>query len=185
MLLANTLLHHQHSRDWRYHPKRRHGPHYAQLLRSFVDLPSPKCPFSIHNLIRNGKCFNKRVGTWFGPNEACHMITKCLEESSIDSITAVLSSDGIVYRDQIVSKCETDNGWRSLLLLLPLRLGLQKLNEKYIPALMTCFRMPHSVGFVGGKPQRSLYFVGDQDERLLYLDPHVVRPAPQLTHDFS
>merc|ERR1712173_518172 len=125
------------------------------------------------------------VGIWYGPNEACHMITKCLEESPLDSITAVLSADGIVYRDQIVAKCETDNGWRSLLLLLPLRLGLQKVNEKYIPALMTCFRMTHSVGFVGGKPQRSLYFVGDQDGKLLYLDPHVVRPAPSLTQDFS
>ncbi len=34
---------------------------------------------------------------------------------------------------------------------------------------------PGSVGIVGGRPSSSLYFVGTQGERVLYLDPHDVQ----------
>ncbi len=67
---------------------------------------------------------------------------------------------------------------RTLLLLLPLRLGLQEVNSLYFDFITGALQLPSSVGIVGGTPGRSLYFVGCQEEELLFLDPHILRPTP-------
>jgi cysteine protease ATG4 len=64
-----------------------------------------------------------------------------------------------------------------LLVLLPLRLGIDKVNPLYYDIIKGCLRSPLSVGIVGGRPNRAFYFVGSQDDDLFYLDPHCVRPA--------
>jgi len=68
-----------------------------------------------------------------------------------------------------------------LLILIPLRLGVDKLNAAYIPSLLSLFQFPQCVGIIGGKPRSSLYFIGVQDEHLFYLDPHTVQRAWDLT----
>eukprot|EP00455_Lapot_gusevi_P042727 TRINITY_DN5110_c0_g6_i1.p1 TRINITY_DN5110_c0_g6~~TRINITY_DN5110_c0_g6_i1.p1 ORF type:complete len:445 (+),score=97.05 TRINITY_DN5110_c0_g6_i1:142-1335(+) len=77
-----------------------------------------------------------------------------------------------------------ERNWRSVLILIPLRLGIHKLNPEYISSLLTCFEFPESVGFVGGRPNSSFYFVGCQDERVFYLDPHTVQDAARFDQDF-
>ena len=98
-----------------------------------------------------------------------------------------VAMDGSVYRSEVEAAAGTGDGggWRPLLLLVPLRLGLDRLNEEYVPSLRALLGMPQSVGMIGGRPRRSYYFLGCQGERVLYLDPHEVQPAlradaPQL-----
>lgn len=50
-----------------------------------------------------------------------------------------------------------------------------QLNPRYIPQLQAVLTMPQSIGIVGGRPGSSLYFVGTQQDLLLYLDPHEVQ----------
>lgn len=64
-----------------------------------------------------------------------------------------------------------------LVLLVPLVLGVGRLNPVYAPQLSAILAMPQSLGIVGGRPGSSLYFVGYQDESFLFLDPHQVQPA--------
>lgn len=64
-----------------------------------------------------------------------------------------------------------------LLLLFPLRLGIDRINPCYYGLIKGALRSSLGVGIVGGRPNRSLYFVGHQDDDLFYLDPHCVRPA--------
>ena len=52
---------------------------------------------------------------------------------------------------------------------------LQYVNEKYIPQLREVLQWPQSIGIVGGRPSSSLYFIGCQDNNVLYLDPHEVQ----------
>lgn len=54
------------------------------------------------------------------------------------------------------------DAWRwSLLLVVPLRLGLGKVVDAiYVPGLLAMFKFPQSVGCIGGTPRHSLYFVG-------------------------
>lgn len=72
---------------------------------------------------------------------------------------------------------------RSVLILVPLTLGLDKVNSSYFPQLLTLLSWPESCGIVGGKPSASLYFVGCQNENLLYLDPHDAQQFPHLPED--
>lgn len=76
-----------------------------------------------------------------------------------------------------------DLPWRrAVMLLLPLRLGLQSIHAEYLPMLRETLRWPQSIGFVGGRPRHAIYFVGatregGEDFTLLGLDPHTVQPA--------
>lgn len=64
--------------------------------------------------------------------------------------------------------------WRPLLLLIPSRLGVSKVNPAYVEHLKISLSSASSVGIVGGKPNKSLYFFAFQDEHVFYLDPHYV-----------
>lgn len=72
----------------------------------------------------------------------------------------------------------------SLLLLLPLRLGLDKFNPTYIPAIKEFLRHPNSVGILGGQVNRAIYFVGYRGDTLLGMDPHTVYRTPPLSAPF-
>lgn len=54
------------------------------------------------------------------------------------------------------------------------------MNPVYHPQLAAALTFPQSVGIVGGRPGASLYFVGTQNDNLLYLDPHEAQPVAKL-----
>lgn len=70
-----------------------------------------------------------------------------------------------------------------LLLLIPVTLGVERLNSLYIPQLQEVLTYPQTVGIVGGRPGSSLYFIGYQDQQLLYLDPHEAQQVALLPGD--
>ena len=49
---------------------------------------------------------------------------------------------------------------KSLLLLIPLRLGIHTIAQHHLAMLRGTLQLPQSVGFIGGSPAHSLYFVG-------------------------
>ncbi|XP_068549684.1 cysteine protease ATG4A-like [Anas acuta] len=66
-------------------------------------------------------------------------------------------------------------GWKPLLLIIPLRLGINHINPVYIDAFKECFKMPQSLGALGGKPNNAYYFIGFLGNELIYLDPHTTQ----------
>jgi len=67
---------------------------------------------------------------------------------------------------------------RSVLLLFPLQLGLEKhVNEGYVCSVLRYFELRSSLGAMGGRPRMAHFFVGRHGRDLLYVDPHVVQPA--------
>ena len=50
--------------------------------------------------------------------------------------------------------------------------------------LKEVLRSRFSVGILGGRPNRAIYFVGYRGDTLLGLDPHVTLPNPSLQHPF-
>jgi len=102
------------------------------------------------------------------------------ESSEEDSVVV---HDPLLCPPVLVGR-EGDQPWRSsLLLLVPLRLGLKKFDVKrYGPSLTKIFSYRQSLGCLGGHPRHALWFVGcDADGGALHgLDPHTVQQAPNL-----
>ncbi|EGC31168.1 hypothetical protein DICPUDRAFT_99299 [Dictyostelium purpureum] len=67
------------------------------------------------------------------------------------------------------------NKWKSLIIMIPLKLGVDRINTSYIRKLKSILSIPQSLGFIGGKPKQSFYFIGFQDDQVIYLDPHFVQ----------
>jgi hypothetical protein len=61
----------------------------------------------------------------------------------------------------------------SIVVLVPVRLGIQSVNPEYIDELKDLLRNKYSIGFIGGRPNHAIYFVGYKGKAtLLGLDPH-------------
>ena len=63
---------------------------------------------------------------------------------------------------------DDDSNWKSLILIIPLRLGSEVLNDIYIPCLKALLSDKMCIGIIGGRPKHSLYFVGYQGAYVLY-----------------
>ena len=80
---------------------------------------------------------------------------------------------------------------RSILLIVTVRLGMSSIEPEFFDSIKACFHLPQCVGILGGKPNFALYFVGYQDNHLIFLDPHFVQDSvksvdqlPSMLHTF-
>lgn len=202
MLVAQALLFHKLGRSWRKTVDKPLDKEYIDVLQLFGD--SEACAFSIHNLLQAGKGYGLAVGSWVGPYAMCRTWEVLarnqrekidLGEPPLPMAIYVVSGDEdgerggapVVCIDDASKRCsEFSRGqaaWTPLLLLVPLVLGLDKVNPRYIPLLHSTFKFPQSLGIMGGKPGASTYIIGVQSEKAFYLDPHDVQPVVNISGD--
>ncbi|CDW77084.1 UNKNOWN [Stylonychia lemnae] len=74
---------------------------------------------------------------------------------------------------------------KAALVVITMRLGLNKIEEEYFDTILECFSLPQCVGILGGKPSFALYFVGHQDKQLIFLDPHYVQDSLKTKQDLQ
>ncbi|KAJ1694457.1 hypothetical protein LUZ63_011155 [Rhynchospora breviuscula] len=205
MLVAQALIFHYLGRSWRKPAEKPYNQNYIKILHQFGD--SESHAFSIHNLVRAGKEYGLAAGSWLGPYAMCRAWETLARENNVGESEAekrkeslpfviyVVSGDGdgerggapVLCRD-VASRLSSEFSkrgatWAPMLLLVPLVLGLDKVNPRYLPLLKETFMFPQSLGILGGKPGASTYIVGVQDEKALYLDPHEVQPAVDIESD--
>lgn len=211
MMLAQALIVHFLGRDWLLSSQDLQ-PYsvYRQILRLFADTPSLVAPFSLHNIVLKNKAMTPtpeseyKGEAWFAPSLIAKVLRSLVQQYAPDSFCMYVPTDGVVCIDKVTLQCVQqrergnhrvsinndsyqEGSWRSVLILIPLRLGIEKLNPIYYKAIRECLKLPQSIGIIGGKPKQSFYFVGFQDDHLIYLDPHVVqevvRPDQEFTND--
>ncbi|ONM11998.1 Cysteine protease ATG4a [Zea mays] len=204
MLVAQALIFHHLGRSWRKPPEKPYNPDYIGVLHLFGD--SEACAFSIHNLLQAGRNYGLAAGSWLGPYAMCRawqtlIRTNREQADAVDGkenfpmALYVVSGDEdgerggapVVCIDVAAQLCSDFNKgpstWSPILLLVPLVLGLDKINPRYIPLLKETFMFPQSLGILGGKPGTSTYIAGVQDDRALYLDPHEVQMTVDIALD--
>ncbi|KAF9357869.1 Cysteine protease atg4 [Mortierella sp. AD094] len=173
-LLANALAIQFMGRDWnRPAPGDPMWDHYVRILSWFLDDMNAKSPFSVHRIALLGKQLGKNIGEWFGPSTTSQ-VTKALVHNFPESgLSVYVTTDGVIYKDQVEEVMKKKpGGFGQLLILVTIRLGIDKLNPIYNEAIKSTFEFPQSLGIAGGRPSSSYYFVGYQGDDLFYLDPH-------------
>nr|CAG8520457.1 6444_t:CDS:10 [Entrophospora candida] len=178
-LLAQGFLIVLLGRDWRLHNVQNDIEKftYRKILSWFIDNPDPEHYYSIHNIARIGISLDKKIGDWFGPSTIAHSLKRLSLTHKDCPLSIYVPSNNTIYRDELFGEMKL---WKPVLILLSVRLGTDKLNQKYSGNLKALFTFPQFLGIAGGRPGRSLYFVAVQDDDLLYLDPHFVRPVINL-----
>lgn len=76
----------------------------------------------------------------------------------------------------------------SVLILVPLRLGLHELDLIYEDYLKDALKLPQTVGIIGGSPRHAVYILGYQDDSFIDLDPHFIQSTVNVldsTFDIS
>lgn len=88
----------------------------------------------------------------------------------------------VAWEEELVEPNTDVVSWdTALLLLIPLRLGLDSFNEEYAESLSHTFSFPQSVGILGGRPRGARWFYGAMSDgsKIFGLDPHTIQAAPQ------
>ena len=101
-----------------------------------------------HASLRTGEsaCFSEmsqltaRVAAEMKPSRACTPISApCAPispTSSMPALTVHVAMDGSLYREHVLAAASDTRGlWTPVLILIPMRLGLEAINEQYAPAL--------------------------------------------------
>ncbi|KAI8424990.1 hypothetical protein MSG28_006886 [Choristoneura fumiferana] len=186
MLLAQALVCHFLGRTWRWTPEKpiqnarefHEDCLHRMIIKWFGDKSSVNSPLSIHQMVKLGENLGKKPGDWYGPASVAHCLQAVLAAAStenyeFDSLQIYVAQDSTVYVKDVQTLCKLPNGsWKSLILLVPVKLGTDKLNPIYGPCLTSVLTLDFCIGIIGGRPKHSLYFVGYQDDRLIHLDPH-------------
>jgi len=207
MMVAQALLHHYLRRDWRLCRDRPPPRKYVEVLRWFAD--EPEAIFGIHRVAQAGMLCDRQVGQWFGPDTVCRVLRSLWHNAYTDSSAGpcqtagyLLAEDRCIYRDRAEEAASTRPAypgqgtrmagarqpcsWRSLVVMVPMRLGVgSRIFADYIPKLVQYLRFPQSLGFVGGRPRHSYYFVAVRGHNAYYLDPHVSQPYQPLARNIS
>uniref|UniRef100_A0A671T1E4 Cysteine protease n=1 Tax=Sinocyclocheilus anshuiensis TaxID=1608454 RepID=A0A671T1E4_9TELE len=193
MILAQALVSRRLGRDWRWDAEKHQPKEYHRILHCFLD-KKDSC-YSIHQMAQMGVGEGKSVGEWYGPNTVAQVLKKLALFDDWNTLAVYVSMDNTVVIEDIKKQCKQPGresrsrgktlnlqsqrplAWRPLLLVIPLRMGLNSINPVYIQAFKECFKMPQSCGVLGGKPNLAYYFIGFIDDELIYLDPHTTQQA--------
>ncbi|KAF8461079.1 putative cysteine protease atg4 [Kalaharituber pfeilii] len=173
-LLANALQMLRLGRGWR---RGKSEDKEKEILALFAD--DPRAPFSIHKFVVHGeKACGKRPGEWFGPSAAARCIQQLCEDHPEAGLRVYMNGDGSdVYEDAFRKVAVSADGvFHPTIILLGIRLGIDRVTPVYWEALKALLQMRQSVGIAGGRTGASHYFVGVQGNYVFYLDPHQPRP---------
>ncbi|KAH0945135.1 hypothetical protein HN011_002927 [Eciton burchellii] len=188
MVLAQALITLHLGKDWQWIPETKNKT-YLKILKRFEDKRASA--FSIHQIALMGASEGKEVGQWFGPNTIAQVLKKLVVYDEWSSLAIHVALDNTLIINDILRQCRVEGGttaeadgdiplkapsqWKPLLLLIPLRLGLNEINPIYINGLKASFKIPQSLGMIGGKPNLALYFIGYVGDEVIYLDPHTTQ----------
>ncbi|CAG8476290.1 146_t:CDS:2 [Acaulospora colombiana] len=167
------------------------------ILTWFIDDMSSRCPFSVHRMAILGKQLGKNIGEWFGPSTASQAIKALVEDFPPAQLRVYETTDAVVYKNEIYKSGK--GNFRSVLILVPIRLGINNLNPIYYDALKSVgiagyvmvkfeklleriigYSFKFKINLEASLPHPIILLEHKVADDLFYLDPHYSRPAVEL-----
>ena len=150
-------------------------------------------PFSIKNICSIGEIVNKSCGEWFS-DANMPLIFKIINNNYkiIDNLEIINFQTTIII-DKILKKCfkeislnnknfKENNSFlfenkkyqfiKYGLIFVSVRIGINSIDKVYYESIKNLFNCKECLGFIGGKSYKASYFIGHDDNNILYLDPH-------------
>ncbi|EKX53294.1 hypothetical protein GUITHDRAFT_133035 [Guillardia theta CCMP2712] len=139
---------------------------------------------------------------WFGPDTICRVLRHIwnMNEGVWPCHTAgmLFVEDHCIYRDLAESvacsrqaysgtncsrmaQAREPCSWRPLIVVVPVRLGARSEDQH----LSRIDKHLQSLGFIGGRPRHSYYFVGVRGYNAYYLDPHITQPYQSIRKNIN
>ncbi|XP_016398287.1 cysteine protease ATG4C-like [Sinocyclocheilus rhinocerous] len=175
--------------------------YHRTVVSWFGDAPSAQ--LGIHRLVQLGMTSGKRAGDWYGPAVVAHILRKAVDEAvdvMLKGICVYVAQDCTVYSADVIDSHSGRTGnhsdpqglnsgaapdSRAVIILIPVRLGGEKINPEYLSFVKSILSLEDCIGIIGGKPKQAYYFVGFQDDSLIYMDPHYCQSFVDVsTSDF-
>jgi hypothetical protein len=123
MMLANTML----LKTTGLWPSRRH------VLQYFLDLPTAL--LSIHSLVTHAEVIRKRAGQWICPSEAAYVLSAAVDNDVSFPLTVHIARNSVFSLPDILARARATGAFRPVVLIAPIRLGLDDINDIYIPSI--------------------------------------------------
>ena len=95
----------------------------------------------------------RAVGEWFGPNTMAQVLKRITKSRSLGFGVAV-AMDSVVSIEDVSAQIVNQGNPTPLVLIIPLRLGLNNVNEIYVNPLKVFLASKYCVGIMGGKPNQ-------------------------------
>ena len=138
MMVCNSLMRHIKS-QLSENTRRKHQISNTELMKNVLplfldDLSKADAPFSLRNIIEKGEeLLHKGAGEWYGAHSISQVI-KAVNDSYNNqfykSFKVLTFNDGIIYKEEIQSTFDSNKN-SGILAIVPLRLGLKKLERLY------------------------------------------------------
>jgi len=117
----------------------------------------------------DGTVFEDQIGEKVFKNKPIQMNNEEKKENNDQN-----SDDKPNFNPEVLTQNQWDN---SLLLFIATKTGLDEHNPLYLNTITKLMSFKNSIGMLGGKGSRAFYFMGVQNNHLLYFDPHWVQEA--------
>jgi cysteine protease ATG4 len=151
---------------------------YQGILRLFEDNVSSTSPFGLHAMVLAAASLGHPIGQWFSPSLLAHVCRDQSRKTFPVHFLVVPIENGAFYLSHLRGIVAA----QPLVLMVPMRLGIDLFNLFYLGLVTGSLELSQSIGILGGRPGKSYYIVGHQDQHeIFYLDPHVTKgPPPTL-----
>ena len=107
----------------------------------------------------------------------CQVLRKLVHYDPAQDLVVHVAMDNTLIVSEVKEAClsgagdrgeggESEPDWTPLLLFISLRLGLTEINPVYQAGLLASFTLKHSLGVIGGSPNKALYLLGCVDQEV-------------------
>ena len=158
-------------------------------------------PFSIRTLCDVGELFERTAGEWFSDVIITGVFKKISEYFELFKNpklnVKIMNYQSCIEIQDILDTCFIKKKYdkknqkfirfhdeyyyydKMGIVFVNVRVGLDKIPKDYYKGIKELFTLKECIGIIGGKTRLAYYFIGynDDDDSLLYLDPHVTKEA--------